>query len=114
MAKVTDLSQILAQSSVQAATHEVILFDGNSIHLMKPTQSMVLELMGLEQDVQNKQPEKVMELYNSVLLRILNHNREGRRFNEGYLNKYFTSMEIGMALIGDYMEFIQGVQSAPN
>lgn len=113
MAKITDLSQILARESLQAAAHEVILFDGDRIHLLKPTQAMVVELMGLEQATQGKSPAEMLELYNAVVLRVLNNNREGRRFNGGYLKKHFT-LEVGMALLNDYVEFIQGVQSAPN
>ena len=113
MAKITDLSQLLARESLQAAAHEVILFDGDHIHLLKPSQAMVMELMGLEQETQGKGPAEMLELYNSVILHVLNNNREGRKFNEGYLKKYFT-LEVGTALLNDYVEFIQGVQSAPN
>ena len=114
MAKITDLAQILEKSSLQAAVHEVVLFDGSVIHLMKPSQAMVVELMGLEQGLGDRSPAEMLAVYNSLLLRILNHNREGRSFSQDYLEAHFTCFEVGQALLQDYMEFVQEVQSDPN
>ena len=114
MAKITDLAQILEKSSLQAAVHEVVLFDGSVIHLMKPSQAMVVELLGMEQGLENRTTAEMVAMYNSLLLRILNHNREGKAFTPAYLEEHFTCFEVGQALLQDYMEFVQEVQSDPN
>lgn len=105
---------MLDLQSFQRETFEVKLFDGSVINLNKPSQRLIIELMGLEAKLnKNASPTVALNSFIEIILSILNNNAEGLKFDREYVETYFD-LEIGQAFVQGFMEFANGVNSDPN
>lgn len=106
--KILDLTQFTRR------TMPVRLPDGTEVNLQKPSQALVIELMGLENQMkEGASPENVLEVYSHVVQGILNNNAEGIRFEERDITNQLD-LELGMVLVQAYAQFMQEVQADPN
>ena len=108
---------MLDLSVFQKQTFEVKLMDGQVVHLLKPSQKMLLEMMSYEAEFKNKDNQKnldkIFDTFNSIILNILNNNDDEKVFDKEYVNKYFD-FEVGTALMNGYMNFVNEINSNPN
>lgn len=106
MAKKLDLTAFKRQY------FDVTLPDGTEIQIGKPTQSLIIDLMAMEQQI-NEDAGEMIELFNDVILKILNNNKEQKKYTAKYVQQQFD-FEVGQIFIMAYMEFVQEIQSNPN
>lgn len=106
---------ILDLKQFKKKTMEVALLDETTVHLKKPTQRLIIDLMDMEETVKENQnnPKVILELYNDILIKILNNNDDNREFDLTYINQYFD-LDIINVLITEYMKFVNEIQSEKN
>ena len=108
MAKYLDLTVF------QEETFEVRLNKDEVLHIKKPSQRLVIDLMNYEKEFNNKKdPKKVVSSFVSLIVKILNNNTEGKVFNNEFVENQF-SFEIGVLCIKSYVDFVSEVNSDPN
>ena len=108
---------MLDLSVFQQKTFEVKLMDGQIIHLLKPSQKMLLQMMSYEAEFKDmnekKDLEKIFDTFSSMILNILNNNNDEKVFNKEYVDKFFN-FEVGQTLMNAYMGFVNEINSNPN
>lgn len=103
MSKALDLSLFVNQ------TLDITLPNGDVIKVKKPTEKGVMKLMAL----QGVDEANAFEAMNELVLFILNSNKEGKEFNDEWMdNNLDWSMKT--AVIQAYGEFINELQANPN
>ncbi len=90
-------------------TEETKLFDGSIIHLKKPTQKIIIDMMAFEKNMKNADEQTALKEINKLLLIILNNNTENKLFEVEYIQKYFT-FDTMLAFIKAYSDFAKKVQ----
>lgn len=94
---------------------DIMLFDGEVIHLPKPTQKTILKLTKLEQDIKKfgDDSEKLLGSFTDLIVYILNTNKEEKKFTKAWVeeNLNFT---MNKAILEGYMEFANDLTSDPN
>lgn len=106
------MGKILDLSSFIETTLDVKMPNGDTIHLRKPTQKMVITMLRLREDAAAADPEKQLAVIDDCIYEILNTNNDGKT----YTKEDVANLSIAMksALIKGYSEFIAGIQSDPN
>ena len=104
---------MLDLNAFQEKTFEVKLLDGTVVELKKPSQKLVIDIMAHEEKMKNKDPKKVLNSFVNIMVEVLNNNTEGREFNRGYVEKYF-SLDLGSLFLTAYIDFVKDIQSDPN
>ena len=93
------------------------LLDGEVLKLKKPTQRMVIEMMGYElifKDTKNhKNIEMMVDTFSQMILDILNNNANEKVFTKEFVEENFD-FALGMTLVQAYMGFVQELNSNPN
>lgn len=96
---------------------ELKLFDGEVLKIKKPSQRMVIEMMGYEQifkDTKNhKNIDKMVDTFSQMIVDILNNNIQEKVFTKKFVEENFD-FSLGMTLVQAYMEFVQELNSNPN
>lgn len=96
---------------------ELKLFDGEVLKLKKPSQRMVIEMMGYEQTFKDKKNHKNIEVmvdtFSQMIVDILNNNANDKAFNKQFVEENFD-FSLGMTLVQAYMNFVQELNSNPN
>lgn len=94
---------------------DIKLFDGEVIHLPKPTQATILKLSQLEADIRKYENdnEKLLSCFTEVIVHILNTNREGRKFTKNWIDSHLN-FTMNKAILEGYMEFANDLTSDPN
>lgn len=103
MSKALDLSLFVKQ------TLDIILPDGDIIHIKKPTQANVIKLMAL----QGTTEENALEAMDELTSIIMNSNTDGRTFSNEWLNEHLD-WTMKTAIIRAYSDFINELQTNPN
>lgn len=106
------MGKILDLSVFKEETLDITMPDGKLIHIMKPTQMMVIRVLQLRNINENSEPEKIMSSFNALVLAILNSNDAGIVFEEKMVEE--MPMRMKTAIIDAYSSFITGIQSDPN
>jgi len=111
---------MLDLSVFQREYWEVKLFDGSIIHISKPSQRLVIDMMAVQQTFAdlNTNPDKytvedILKEFNDILMKILNNNKEEKKFTIKYIEQNFD-LEIGNVFISEYMEFVNQIQNRKN
>ncbi len=92
---------------------EVTLPDGEVINISKPSQGLIIDMMAIEQAAKDIDTNKALDMFNDIIVKILNNNKEAKKFTVKYVKDNFD-FEIGQIFLTAYMEFVQEVQSNPN
>jgi hypothetical protein len=94
---------------------DIKLFDGEVIHLPKPTQATILKLTKLEGDIKKhgEDSEKLLASFTELILHILNTNKEGRKFTAKWVDDNLN-FSMNKAILEGYMEFANDLTSDPN
>jgi len=99
---------------------EIKLFDGSVVNIGKPSQRLVIDMMAVQQtfedlnaNPENHKVEDILNEFNQILLKILNNNKEEKKFTIKYIESNFD-LEIGNVFISEYMEFVNQIQNRKN
>lgn len=84
-------------------TEEVKLFDSSVIHLKKPTQGLIIEMMAVENQ-KGKKPLEIIKEVNTVLAKVLSNNTEEKQFTTDYIQDNFD-IALATSFIKGYMDF---------
>lgn len=106
------MGKIIDLSVFQEETLDIKLLDGSLVRITKPSQRMVIEMLKFKELGENTQPEELIHAINKIVVNVLNSN-DAKKF---YDIKFVEDMNLQMklAIIKAYSEFITGVQSNPN
>lgn len=97
---------------------EVKLFDGTTIHIAKPSQRLVIDMMALQQkftdcSIDESDIQSALTDFNDIICKILNNNKEEKKFTIKYIENNFD-LEIGNVFINEYMDFVNQIQNRKN
>jgi len=106
MAKKLDLT------AFQRDYFEVKLPNGEIINIGKPSQGLIIDMMAMEQKI-NEGADNILELFNDIIIKIINNNKENKKFTAKFVKENFD-FELGQIFLNAYMEFVQEIQSNPN
>ncbi len=106
------MSNVLDLSVFKEETLDITMPEGNVLHIMKPTQAMVIKMLQLRAINDKTAPEVIVKEFNALALAILNSNDAAKV----YTNEQIENMSMGMksAIIEAYGKFITGLQNNPN
>lgn len=106
------MGKILDLSIFKEETLDITMMDGTTLHIMKPTQAMVIKVLQMRNINAESEPEKIVEAFNALVLSILNCNDAAKVFTQKDIEA--IPMKAKTAIINAYSEFITGIQSDPN
>lgn len=109
MGNVIDLS-IFANETL-----EVTMPTGETIHVKKPTQKITIRMMEMQKTLKQcaEEPEKMFAAINKMLVDILEHNTEGKKYSIQYFEDSM-SIAVANALLSEYMSFTSNIQNQKN
>lgn len=105
------MGKILDLSVFQEETLDIKTVDGRLLHIVKPTQRMVIEMMGFREIDENTPPEEIAAALDRIALMILNNNREGVRFDADAVAA--LSADAKTAILAAFTQFTTHLQSNP-
>lgn len=103
--------KILDLSIFEEETLDITLMDNRVIHIVKPTEAMVIKVLQMRNISEKSSPEAIIKAFNSLTMAILNSNDAGIVFDTKYVEE--LSMKMKSAIINAYSDFITGLQSNP-
>lgn len=93
---------------------ELKMFDGEVLLIKRPSQKMVIDMMGYEDTFKKEEnPRLKIDAFVGMLSQILNNNVSGKKYSDDYISAVFD-FSIGMAVVQNYMEFAGEINSNPN
>lgn len=105
------MGKILDLSVFQQETLDIRTAEGQLLHIEKPTQAAVIELMKF-QSIDNDTPaEEIVAALNRMTELILNNNREGVRFDAASISALSTDAKT--AILTEFSKFATRLQSDP-
>lgn len=106
------MSKILDLTVFQEETLDITMPDGKLLHIIKPSQKMVIEMLKLKGIKADDDAEKIVKAFNSMVWCVLNSNDCGAKYDMAYVEQMPLKMKT--AVINAYGEFIAGIQANPN
>ncbi len=85
--------------------YELKWFDGTVIHCRKPTQSFLMRLTQLNDELEQLSDTEVVKALNEIVLKILNNNTDKRVFTSDDVEQEMD-VELEQLLIQDYFASI--------
>ena len=107
------MSRMIDLSVFENATMPVRLPDGHVLHLSKPTQRLVIEMLGFREMKEDSTAEEITAALDTITRKILCTNENGEIFTAEYVERDLN-MQMKIALLNAYSAFITEVQSDPN
>ena len=104
--------RILDLSVFEEETLDIKMPDGKSIHIPKPSQSMVIKLFRMQKQLSGSDNEAQLNAFNTFVLDVLNINNGGYVFDVETVEAMPLAMK--SAIIKAYSDFIADIQSDPN
>lgn len=105
---------MLDLSTLANKYYELKMFNGEVLRIAKPSQKMVIEMMGYEDKLKDMENKKgILDAFIDILSDILNNNVDAKKFTREWIAENFD-FSIGMALVEDYMQFVSKINSDPN
>lgn len=106
MKKVLDLSTFVKH------TMEIKWPDGRIYEIGKPTQGLVILLMSLQETARAEDTAETLEALTDFIYEVLSRNVKGVAISKEDIAE--LSIEMKMAIINSYTDFVREVQSNPN
>lgn len=105
------MAKILDLSVYNNETLDITMLDGSVLHIKKPTQALVIRMVELSQ-LQENQPEKVLDGLVELCAAILSNNNDGITYS---VEQVANELDIVLvsAIIKAYSEFTKELQSNP-
>lgn len=101
---------ILDLQAYEEETADIRMADGQVLHLKKPSEALIIELLRL-QHIDTAKPEEIVAALNRVCRAVLNNNTDGDAFSEESVNG--LSYDAKTAIITAYTAFATELQSRP-
>lgn len=105
------MSNILDLSVYREQTLDIRTEDGKLLHITKPSEAMIIELMQFREINDDTPPAEIIAALDRITTLILNHNKEKITFNESDISA--LSMEAKTAILSAYSKFATELQSNP-
>lgn len=105
MGKILDLSVFMEE------TLDIKMLDGQMLHIKKPEQRMVIEMMKFREIGDDTAPEKVTAALNRMVWMILNNNQEGVWIGAEAIDA--LSMDMKSGILTAYAQFATRLQQNP-
>lgn len=102
---------ILDLAAYQEETADIRMADGNVLHLRKPSERLVLELLRLKDVDPDGAPEEILATLNRVTAAVLNNNADGVAFSMEEVAKLLYDQK--MAVVSAYTDFAAQLQARP-
>lgn len=102
---------ILDLSVFKEETLDIKMMDGQVLHVRKPSQRMVIEILKLRDLDEHSAPEEIIGAVNKMVWTILNDNTEDVHFAPYVVEN--MSLEIKQAILNGYTEFTTKLQQNP-
>lgn len=102
---------ILDLSVFKEETLDITMMDGQVIHVRKPGQGMVIELIKLRDIDEHTEAEKALAALDRLTAMILNDNTDGARFAPKEVQK--LSLKVKQAILNAYTKFMLELQGNP-
>lgn len=106
------MSKILDLSIYKEETLDITMPDSTLLHITKPTQAMVIKVLQLRNIDDKSEPEEIIKGINSLVEDILNTNKEKKEIAREEVE--VMPLQMKMAIINAYTEFLTGIQNNPN
>ena len=105
------MGKMLDLSAFKKETLDITLLDGRLIKVAKPTEAMVIKMLSFRE--LKEDGETVLGALNDIVLDILNTNVNGIKLDAKYVANDLD-LEMKMAVIYAYTDFIHTITSNPN
>ncbi len=102
---------ILDLSVFQEETLDITMMNGEVLHIKKPEQRMVIELIKFRKLREDANAKKVLRALNDVTALILNSNTDGVYLERETIDA--LSVDIKLAIVNAYTKFILKLQANP-
>ena len=102
---------ILDLSVFREETLDITMMDGQVIHVRKPGQGMVIELIKLRDINEHTEAEKALAALDGLTAMILNDNTDGVHFEPESVRK--LSLKVKQAILNAYTAFMLELQGNP-
>ncbi len=102
---------ILDLTVFKKETLDIKMMDGQVLHIRKPSQNMVIEIIKFRDINMNAGAEKIVAASDSLVLMILNDNTDGVTMDAKSVAA--LDYEIKVAILEGYAAFVNKVQSNP-
>lgn len=101
---------ILDLSAYREETADIILEGGRKLRLKKPSEKLVIQLLGLR-NLDENDPAAVLETLNGVTAAILNNNADGLTFGRDSIET--LSQDVKLRIVEAYTEYATQLQARP-
>ena len=102
---------ILDLTVFKRETLDITMMDGQKIHVKKPSQNMVIEIIKFRDINAKTAPEKAVAAVDDFVTMVLNDNTDGIKFARESVAK--IDLDIKLEIIKAYTSFMVKVQSDP-
>ena len=102
---------ILDLSVFQEETLDITMMNGEVLHIKKPEQRMVIELIKFRTLREDANAKKVLRALNDITALILNSNTDGVEFERETIDA--LSVDIKLAIVNAYTKFLLKLQANP-
>ena len=102
---------ILDLSVFQPETLDITMMDGTQLHIPKPDQGRVIELIKFRSIKEDTNAKRAIRALNDMTALILNSNTDGISIQRRSIEQ--MSVEIQLAIVNAYTQFILKLQSNP-
>lgn len=102
---------ILDLTVFKRETLDITMMDGQKVHVKKPSQNMVIEIIKFRDINKSTPPEKLVAAVDDFVTMLLNDNTDGITFERD--NIATIDMDIKLKIIEAYTAFMVKVQSDP-
>ena len=102
---------ILDLTVFKRETLDITMLDGQKVHVKKPSQNMVIEIIKFRDINKSTPPEKIVAAVDDFVTMILNDNTDGLKFERD--NIAAIDMDLKLKIIEAYSAFMVKVQSDP-
>lgn len=106
MAKILDLNQFIDD------TFDLILFDGSTLKLKKPTKAMATKLMTLKM-IDGSDSEKALDAIGDAIATVLSNNSDNRAFDSVYVDNNFN-YAVQMVILKSYTDWMNEIVNQKN
>lgn len=104
-------NRVLDLSVYSQETFDITMLDGSVLHIKKPSQAIVIEMMRLS-NVATDNQIALLEGMTEICAIILNNNQEGKTFTEEWI---IENLDITLitAIVKGYTDYTKELQSNP-
>ncbi|WP_443660447.1 hypothetical protein [Clostridium algidicarnis] len=104
---------MLDLSMFNEETYDIKFSEDDILHVKKPSEDIAIKILAhvnIKMDEIN--PEQMLKVTRELTKVVLNHNKDTRVFNDNFIKK--LPLDIQMAILKGYTQFMIGLEQNPN